>query len=205
MEARLRILTNNEQRTVYSPQDVVACSQYSQGCEGGFPYLVAGKYAQDFGMVAEECNPYQGVDQATCTTPQDTQKCQRHYGTEYKYVGGFYGACNEPLMRIALVHNGPVAVSFQVYDDFMHYHSGIYHHQEGGRGDQVNFRFNPWEVTNHVVLVVGYGEENGERYWIVKNSWGEEWGEKGYFRIRRGTDECSIESIAVDSFPVIQN
>lgn len=51
-------------------------------------------------------------------------------------------------MRIALVKNGPLAVSFQVYDDFLNYKSGIYHHT--GLSDQINFEFNPWEVTNHV-------------------------------------------------------
>lgn len=48
-------------------------------------------------------------------------------------------------------------------------------------------------------MIVGYGSENGQDYWIVKNSWGTGWGENGFFRIRRGNDECSIESIAVES------
>ena len=66
-----------------------------------------------------------------------------------------------------------------------------------------NFKFNPFEVTNHVVVVVGYGEENGVKYWIVKNSWGTAWGEDGYFRIRRGTDELGIESLAVYAVPFV--
>jgi cathepsin C len=56
-EARLRIKTNNSQQSVYSTQDIVECSKYSQGCEGGFPYLI-GKYAEDFGIVEDSCNPY---------------------------------------------------------------------------------------------------------------------------------------------------
>ena len=64
-------------------------------------------------------------------------------------------------------------------------------------------KFNPFEVTNHAVLVVGYGEENGVKYWIVKNSWGTSWGEDGYFRIRRGTDELAIESIAEYAVPYL--
>jgi cathepsin C len=51
-------------------------------------------------------------------------------------------------MRISLVKNGPIAVSFEVYDDFLAYSSGIYHHI--GETDDLNFKFNPWEITNHV-------------------------------------------------------
>ena len=101
-------------------------------------------------------------------------------------------------MRVNLVKNGPMAVAFEVYNDFMAYKGGIYKHTGLTDG------FNPFEITNHAVLLVGYGEDetSGTKFWIVKNSWGESWGEKGYFRIRRGTDECSIESIAVESFPI---
>ena len=100
-------------------------------------------------------------------------------------------------MQLALVQDGPVAVSFQVYGDFMTYQSGIYQHT--GLTDH----FNPFEITNHVVLVVGYGQENGVKFWTVKNSWGATWGEEGFFRIRRGVDECAIESIAVETDSII--
>lgn len=58
--------------------------------------------------------------------------------------------------------------------------------------------------TNHEVLIVGYGvnESSQEKYWIVKNSWGDEWGEDGYFRVLRGVDECGIESESVDAIPI---
>jgi hypothetical protein len=58
------------------------------GCEGGFPYLIGGKYAEDFGLVLEECNPYTGRDGA-CSTKKD---CPRMYSTKYEYIGGYYGA-----------------------------------------------------------------------------------------------------------------
>ncbi|XP_068927145.1 dipeptidyl peptidase 1 [Petaurus breviceps papuanus] len=193
LESRIRILTNNSQSPVLSPQQIVSCSEYSQGCDGGFPYLIGGKYAQDFGLVEEECFPYQGTD-----SPCIPKNCTRYYTSEYHYVGGFYGGCNEALMKHELIQNGPMAVAFEVYDDFIHYRAGVYHHT--GLKDN----FNPFELTNHAVLLVGYGtdEKSGEDYWIVKNSWGTSWGESGYFRIRRGTDECAIESIALAATPI---
>ncbi|OTF76585.1 hypothetical protein BLA29_014957, partial [Euroglyphus maynei] len=48
LESRIRIQTNNTLKPVFSPQEIVDCSEYSQGCDGGFGYLIAGKYAQDF-------------------------------------------------------------------------------------------------------------------------------------------------------------
>lgn len=193
LEARIRIQTNNSETPILSPQQVVSCSEYSQGCDGGFPYLI-GKYIQDFGVVDEPCFPYIAKN-SPCGVPRN---CGRIYTAEYNYVGGFYGGCSETAMMLELVKNGPMAVAFEVYPDFMHYKEGIYHHT--GLGDP----FNPFELTNHAVLLVGYGRchMTGQKYWIVKNSWGTSWGEDGYFRIRRGSDECAIESIAVAAKPI---
>ena len=58
------------------------------GCDGGFSYLTAGKYAEDFGMVTEDCNTYVGRS-ATCNTDPE---CPRYYTKDYEYVGGYYGA-----------------------------------------------------------------------------------------------------------------
>ncbi|XP_062328610.1 dipeptidyl peptidase 1 [Osmerus eperlanus] len=193
LEARVRIQTNNTESPIFSPQQVVSCSEYSQGCDGGFPYLI-GKYIQDFGIVEESCFPYVGKD-TPCGVPRN---CLRHYAAEYSYVGGFYGGCSEAAMMLELVKNGPMGVAFEVYPDFMHYQEGIYHHT--GLTDH----HNPFELTNHAVLLVGYGRchMTGQKFWVVKNSWGTGWGESGFFRIRRGTDECSIESIAVAAKPI---
>lgn len=65
-----------------------------------------------------------------------------------------------------------------------------------------------WEAVSHSVLLVGYGVETkgpnkGLKYWKALNSWGDTFGEGGFFRIRRGNDECSIESMAEYATPVI--
>ncbi|XP_047735534.1 dipeptidyl peptidase 1-like [Hyalella azteca] len=194
LESRLRIKTNFSRSDILSTQDVVSCSRISEGCAGGFPYLIAGRYAQDQGFVAEECNPYLGEDTATCGTDVS---CGRTYVSDYKYLGGYYGGCTEEEMLENLLTEGPLAVGFEVTADFYLYSEGIYVHGVGN----VKADFDPFIVVNHAVLVVGYGvdEASGMKYWIVKNSWGQDWGEQGYFRIRRGTNEVGIESLCVSA------
>ncbi|XP_069186066.1 dipeptidyl peptidase 1 isoform X2 [Procambarus clarkii] len=189
LEAQVRIATRNQRQDVFSTQDIVSCSRLSQGCNGGYDYLVAGRYAQDQGVVVEACNPYTATE-GHCVR---NETCPRTYVSEYVHVGGYYGGCNEEAMLEAVVTSGPISVSFVVYEDFHHYAGGIYHYT-GLRSD-----FNPLEATSHVVLVVGFGldPDSGEKFWTVKNSWGRDWGEDGYFRIRRGNDECAIESQAI--------
>jgi cathepsin C len=89
---------------------------------------------------------YTGAGGNVCHTQKT---CTRHYSTGYHYVGGFYGACNDAVMQAELVKNGPLVVSFEVYDDFFHYNSGVYHHT--GLRDMQNFdeKFSPFELTNH--------------------------------------------------------
>merc|ERR1712066_1170993 len=69
----------------------------------------------------------------------------------------------------------------------MGYKGGVYHHVSGKA------------LGGHAIRLVGWGEEEetGEKYWVLANSWNTDWGENGYFRIRRGTNECGIEEEVV--------
>lgn len=196
-EARVLVQTGGKQKVIFSPQDDVNCDPYNQGCNGGFTYSVS-KYGQDYGVGTDACTPYVGSNQPCVKKCPDSS---RTYIKDYEYIGGFYGAANEQNMMQALYENGPISVDFEVYRDFFNYHSGVYHHVTLDDA-------NPdphFEDTNHAVLAVGYGvTASGEKYWIVKNSWGSSWGMNGYFWIKKGTDECGIESSAVQAFPITQ-
>ena len=187
--ARLRVMTGGGVSKTFSPQDIVSCSPYAQKCHGGIPYLV-GKYAEDFGFVDEDCFPYTASDEP-CS--HERKGCPRYYGTDYKYIGGYYGGCNIPDMMTELVNDGPITASIYVSSELTHYQSGIFKHT--GIEDE----YNGFEPVNHSTLIVGYGEEGGVKYWICQNTWGKDWGEEGYFRIARGENEANIESSAVSA------
>ncbi|EYB96045.1 hypothetical protein Y032_0154g3007 [Ancylostoma ceylanicum] len=88
---------------------------------------------------------------------------------------------NERSIRQEIYKNGPVVAAFKVYEDFSFYKGGIYVHKWG------------IQTGAHAVKVIGWGRENGTDYWLIANSWNTDWGEDGYFRIVRGTDNCEIE------------
>jgi cathepsin B len=96
-------------------------------------------------------------------------------------------ASGELAIQQMIIEAGPVETAFTVYSDFEDYDSGIYHHVSGSM------------AGGHAVKFVGWGVENGVKYWKVQNSWNPFWGEKGYFRIVRGNNEGGIESSVMGS------
>merc|ERR1712107_218495 len=80
-----------------------------------------------------------------------------------------------------MMQYGSVTGAFTVYEDFPTYTSGVYHHVSGS------------ELGGHAIKIFGWGTEDGEDYWLVANSWNDQWGDHGTFKIRRGVNECGIE------------
>lgn len=81
---------------------------------------------------------------------------------------------------------------FTVHTDFLTYKEGVYEHTHGS------------VVGKHAIKIVGWGVENKTPYWLVANSWNEDWGDKGFFKIRRGDNECGIEDEVVAGIPLLK-
>ena len=92
-----------------------------------------------------------------------------------------------------IYHWGPCSSGFVIYDDFLDWNGkGVY---EWDKKSSV--------VGGHAIVLMGWGEEGGKMYWIVRNSWGVDWGDKGYFKILRGQNHCEIEENAFTGIPNI--
>ena len=88
---------------------------------------------------------------------------------------------------------GPCTSGMIVYQDFIDWNGlGIYKY------DGISQR-----IGGHAIVLMGWGEYNNKKYWIVRNSWGNDWGDKGYFKILRGSNHCEIEENVVVGFPNI--
>jgi len=219
---RLCIATNGSVAVPLSAQDVCFCSS-EDGCDGGQistpwefigshgavtggqqkfsgsgpdPDPFAGKgFCSDFSLPHCHHHGPQGSDPfpaegakgcASQTSPSCPKKCDAESKHDFKtdkwtFTGGVKQASGEEAIQKAIMKGGPVETAFTVYTDFANYVSGIYHHVSGS------------VEGGHAVRMVGWGVENGTKYWKVANSWNPYWGEKGYFRIKRGNSEGGIE------------
>jgi len=138
---------------------------------------------QHTGLPSEQCYKYTsgGGDTGTCKkTCHDGSAKKYEKIKSWKYVPG------EAAM-MAAVQDGPVAVAFAVYNDFFNYVSGVY------KADKTTGL-----AGYHAVKLVGYGEQHSTKYWTVANSWATSWGNKGYFDIVRGVNECGMENGPLD-------
>jgi cathepsin C len=186
LTARKRIMEDDPASEPFSTQVPLYCGEYTQGCDGGYPELVA-KWGHDVALLPESCGRYDtadGVCRVSCDSSQVQYKVQ-----DYGYVGGFYGGSKEANIMEEIYSRGPVAIAIEPKDDFMYYNSGVYEHS--------GVEFDEWTRVDHAVTMTGWGEEDGKKYWRVQNSWGPEWGEGGSFRIRRGVDESAVEAQVV--------
>ncbi|KAJ1610256.1 putative preprocathepsin c precursor [Cryptosporidium canis] len=211
-ELQLSKLTNGasgDEKISLSSQSVLSCSPFNQGCDGGYPFLV-GRQAEEIGISTEKCMAYFADSNQECNfspfiTPEtdDRMYCEqneRMFAKYYGYVGGCYGCGDEEKMKEEIFKNGPIVAAMHIDTSMLVYDNGIYDTVPDDHTkycDLPNKQLNGWEYTNHAIVVVGWGEENGIPYWIIRNSWGVNWGKKGYAKVRRGKNIGGIENQAV--------
>jgi cathepsin B len=204
---RTCILSKGKSNVRLSAEELVSCCDLftcGNGCNGGYP-SGAWSYWTDNGIVTggpygskQGCYPY---EVAPCshhvngTLPQcsasesGTPSCRSTCidGSAFSAAKHFgrnsYSVSSDPAdIQKEILQNGPVEATFTVYEDFVSYKSGVYQHVSGS------------ELGGHAVKMIGWGVENGTPYWLIANSWNDTWGDKGLFKILRGSDECGIES-----------
>jgi hypothetical protein len=173
-EGQLRIQANNPSWNVdLSEQHLFSCG--GGLCGWGWYISSALNRLRDYGTPDEACSPYQSGDGSDHSCPTKCSDGSNWQSRAFK-ISSWNWISSDPSAIQAALMNGPLVAGFDVYTDFFYYSSGIYHHTWG------------YLEGGHAIVIVGY--DSNERYWIVKNSWGN-WGENGYFRI--GFGEVGIE------------
>lgn len=169
-----------------SEQNLIDCAgAYGpQGCEGG-NFDCAFTYVKDNGGIdTEESYPYEAVDGACRFKREDVG------ATDTGFVD--LKMFSESELQKAVANVGPISVGIDASRSSFHFYAG------GVYDDPACFSTLP----SHAVLVVGYGVLDGKKYWLVKNSWSESWGDKGYILMSRDKDnQCGIAT--VPSYPLV--
>ncbi|XP_061711456.1 procathepsin L-like [Cydia pomonella] len=164
-----------------SEEQVLDCLAVGN-CVGGYMEQVMQELAQRR-MKLERERDYRYV-----APPKRT--CHHYYpsmGVVQCTSGRSISIMNEEQLKVHLVSRGPISITLNA-NDFYYYRKGILIPYKCQR-----------KPINHALVLVGYGEENGQKYWTIKNSWGTAWGEQGYLRILRGVNACAIGSYLAES------
>ena len=214
MSDRICIASGQTNQTRVSSEDLMeCCSSCGSGCNGGYLYqswaywkrhgIVTGDLYDDknsckpynFPPCSHHVNgPYESCDSVHYHTPRCKRACTnqdytKSYSDDAVYGTRVYSVYGETQMMKELVQHGSLEAAFSVYEDFLTYKSGVYQNRHG------------YSLGGHAIRIIGYGVENGVKYWLCVNSWNETWGDNGTFKILRGSNHCGIEDDVVGGLP----
>jgi len=223
MTDRICIASKAADTTHLSAEDVTSCDHMGDmGCNGGVPSTAysyyksngivdGGNYGDKSGCYSYQLKPcahHSGSTKyANCTgstkTPACARKCidngKRWYASKKHGTGGYsvcqQGSgtkCSDAMMQ-EIYKNGPITGMFFVHQSFLAYKSGVY---------KAGLFFKDPMLGGHAIKILGWGTENGAPYWLVANSWNEDWGDQGFFKIDRGHNQCQIENPVINGGPV---
>lgn len=164
-------VTNGELVSL-SEQELVDCDTMDNGCNGGLPSnAYKDLIGENMGLELESEYPYTAAD-GTCHAKKSLEKV---YLSSWLPISS-----SEDSMAQAVMKYGPLAIGINA-GPMQLYMGGI-----------ANPMFCDPSALDHGVAIVGFGEEGGKQFWVIRNSWGESWGESGYYRIIRGKGKCGL-------------
>lgn len=178
-------------RLEISVQQIMSCNTEHYGCAGGWAASADDAFRQNGGFSNEETHPYKCgsgsgekhfTESNECQTFPWNYQCARNSIVRDWGYGGFYAIQGEDAMKTILSQGKALWMYFEVYTNFLSYNGkSIYAKTEGKL------------ESAHAVTGLGYGVQLNVKYWLLQNSWGNGWGESGYFRFLRGSNLASIE------------
>lgn len=186
IESIAAISKNSTTITKLSEQQLVDCDHVcgtylgERGCDGGCNGGLmpnAFTWVQQNGITTEAAYPYAAND----------QRCKANQPVEVKTKGYVMLSQDEKEMAKWIQANGPASVAVDA-SEWTFYYGGIMY--------WLCFGSYSFRDLNHAVNIVGFGDANGEPFWTIRNSWGQDWGEKGYARIVRGNNFCGVNLFA---------
>jgi hypothetical protein len=198
----------------FAEQQLVACDVANDGCDGGWMYAAMQYVTATGGIVTDDVYPYKGVMMTydlptpTCDTSIINKALEADDTSTFGHIEGFQmvamGAEYEDFMATFLVKNGPISIAVNA--------NGMDYYIEGITGCETiageeyceagtiaDYKPCDPKSLDHGVLITAYGEQDGVDYWMIKNSWSELWGDKGYYRMIRGSNECGVANMAQHS------
>jgi len=218
LQMRFRVQLFKQHGILYplelSYKSVVRCSPYTEGCSGGFSYFSA-RVASEIGVPLAECDkdvPAGALDQA-CDYACYQNASNLFFARDYFHVGGFSHGSSEESIMLEIYQNGPCELGFSTtaVPEFVRL-SGNSNYPDtdvmtvilNRKTKKEPYSNNPsvhrWWYATHAILATGWGADEtkwGEvKYWVVRNSWGRDWGSNGYAKMRRGNNDGAIETDA---------
>ncbi|XP_044971003.1 ervatamin-C-like [Hordeum vulgare subsp. vulgare] len=158
-----------------SEQQLVDCDKYDGGCNKGYYHRAFQWIMENGGITTAAQYPYKAV-RGACSAAKPAVTITGHLAV----------AKNELALQSAVARQ-PIGVAIEVPSSMQFYKSGVF---SAACGIQMS----------HAVVTVGYGADaSGLKYWLVKNSWGQTWGEAGYIRMRRDVGGGGLCGIALDT------
>lgn len=204
MADRLSIMTKEKTKVVLSPQYLISCDTQELGCQGATSLTDVYEAMTDVKRLG---GTFLFSDYPFDTNQQENDRgdpCKRFLAQKLQQAKKTFfsfaaveslsaGGIEESIRRIkeSILQYGPVTAGISIYRNIYNYNG------EGVLEYDQNSAF----VGGHAIDVIGWGEDERGGYWIIKNSWGPDWGDKGYFKQRMGVPQFGLEVDAHSGIP----